>query len=241
LKKSVVCASTEELTVLARLETTRSWGRRLGTAAFLGLLMTPIVALMVAGCTEQRRYEVLSMLFDGVPDPNAPPAPSRLVRQTAAGTPLYMHEPYANGECSDCHKEQAVMVSRGSIPPGLCQECHADVATKMSFVHGPVSANACGECHAPHTSQFPRLLVAAPRDMCVRCHAVEELLPAPGHLDPQADCTSCHSGHGGADRRMLRVDYVHADPATTQPPAPVTPATPASPDPDDSVVTGGSS
>src|SRR5689334_20334989 len=66
------------------------------------------IACFWAGCTAQKKYQVLSFFFDGVPDPNAPRGASGgRGPGEANGTfqPLVAstHKPFVEEKCDACH------------------------------------------------------------------------------------------------------------------------------------------
>jgi predicted CXXCH cytochrome family protein len=169
-----------------------------------------------AGCTAQKKYQVMSFFFDGVPDPNAPkvdPKAFSSQRGTAA-SPVFVHKPYAEQNCGGCHQNTDNILARAKVPEDVCQKCHAAVATAYPVMHGPVAAGACSKCHSPHQSRNKHLLRDNARKVCMQCHTPDLLGPMPPeHMDPKADCLTCHSGHGGNAHSLLKVAIT----PTTQP------------------------
>lgn len=165
---------------------------------------------MWLGCTPQKRYQVLSFFFDGVPNPDAPVADSGKTAtagtgpRIAGGAGLFVHKPFGQQQCAACHGSP----SGGDIAAldaGKCLECHKSVPTRYTRMHGPVVAGVCLWCHAPHESTHPALLRASGQEICTQCHEYE-VLPAspPAHQDRQRDCLSCHVAHGSNQRMLLR-------------------------------------
>lgn len=175
------------------------------------------------GCSVEKHYELLSLFFDGVPDPNAvvDDGGSRGPRDRGgAGGPVTVasaHAGWAERRCTDCHVPQrrdTVFLSLGVGEPeqDVCMKCHAAVIDAPRFVHGPVAARFCLECHLPHESPLPHLLTEPAPALCLGCHALDTLMPIPEHGDAARSCLECHYGHGGDDRAFLR-------PAAPEPPA----------------------
>ncbi len=168
------------------------------------------------GCSPQRRYEVLSFFFDGVPNPQ-----SGNVALGAGGRPIsYLHKPYSEGKCAACHTDgdAEMSITRAidikSISSKVCLKCHEKTPNQYPFMHGPVAVGECMLCHAPHESPNPHLLLAATPRLCVQCHVPELMSPKrPEHADEKADCLNCHVGHGSGARGLLRVKA----PAATRP------------------------
>ncbi|CAN5464541.1 hypothetical protein BH10PLA1_BH10PLA1_03230 [soil metagenome] len=174
-----------------------------------------VIGLMTVwiGCTAQRRYRVLSVFFDGVPDPNAP----KLVRGgrgvNGNGDIVvlvsHIHKPYADGNCEACHTggtDSVFRVSSGlAIDSSVCLKCHEKVLREFPVMHGPVTAVECLRCHTPHESNSDHLLATASPRVCVQCHTPELLgLKPAAHRDKTADCLTCHFAHGGPQHRLLR-------------------------------------
>jgi predicted CXXCH cytochrome family protein len=171
----------------------------------IGVLL--VASLALGGCTAQRKYRVLNFFFDGVPDPNAPvvdPRQYQLQRGTAA-SPVFVHKPYAENNCGGCHLNTDNLLARAKVPADVCQKCHAAVATAFPVMHGPVAVGACQKCHSPHQSRNKHLLREASPKVCVQCHTPALLgsMP-PEHMDPKADCLTCHNAHGGNHRGLLK-------------------------------------
>ena len=184
-------------------------------ATVMSISAALFVALIVIGCaaTPQERYRVLSVFFDGVPNPDAPvrvsTASGRTVRRS------FVHKPYADELCNSCHLNTADIFARAQVPEDVCLGCHANIPTQHPVMHGPVVNNACRMCHAAHLSAVPHLLKQPPPAVCTQCHIPAEVTPLhPAPFDVKQSCIDCHSGHGGTDHKMLRA---FASPAATQP------------------------
>jgi len=181
---------------------------------------------MFAGCSPEKRYEVLCFFFDDVPDPNAPSQGKAGTEEAGreAGSPggkpapHYTHKPYAENHCDACHSGVlGVYIKPGSST--MCRQCHDKVRTEHPLMHSPVAAEACLWCHTPHESLWPALLKGPSQAVCTQCHKGELLGPKPpAHQDPNRACLECHTGHGGTDRGYLRSDAAAgAEPAPPEP------------------------
>ncbi|MBX3373014.1 MAG: hypothetical protein KF817_04210 [Phycisphaeraceae bacterium] len=174
----------------------------------LALLVAGVGAVVLWGsCSVERHYALLSMFFDGVPDP-------ALLRQSEdalalarrTGGEIFAHAPYAQGQCGDCHSGGAGRMLT-QVEPTVCLKCHEGVRSEHRYMHGPVVADACVWCHAPHESTIARLLRVPSQQLCQQCHSTSlgrrrtEIVE---HRDPARDCLDCHSGHGGERRAYLR-------------------------------------
>ena len=137
------------------------------------------VVLLLVGCGTQERYRVLSFFFDGVPDPNAPPA-SAGEEETgdyvgrpadAKGLTYYRHKPYDENKCDACHRSTGgQMMEFSALDDSICAGCHPGTTTQYRYMHGPVATGQCRVCHLPHESTVPHLLKSAPAVLCTTCH-----------------------------------------------------------------------
>lgn len=192
-------------------------------AAGLGLLAA------ILGCaSEKQRFQVLSFFFDGVPNPDAPKVDANSTRRTtSSGRQVFLHQPYMDNKCDACHQNTADIFAKAQVRRDVCFDCHADVFSKHKVLHGPVANSLCLQCHSPHQSTQDHLLKSPAPAVCTQCHDPAQLSAMPPeHLNPKADCLSCHSGHGGDDRAFLL-----PPPAATQPSPPTSPPASASPPP----------
>jgi predicted CXXCH cytochrome family protein len=182
------------------------------------LAVTSWLVLIIAwsGCSVKKNYEVLSFFFDGVPDPNAP-APGAAGQKSVGGVQLQSptsvvsrHKPFVEQDCKSCHSGGGDLAVN-ALTNTPCMACHKETPTQHAVMHGPVASGACLWCHAPHEAALPRLLRARSPDLCVQCHE-RPLLTArvPQHADEKEDCMSCHVGHGGPNRHLLRDDAARA-------------------------------
>jgi predicted CXXCH cytochrome family protein len=178
------------------------------------------ISALVIGCgNATTRYRVLSFFFDGVPDPNAATGPT--TRRTGErGKVVFVHKPFADAEadekkCATCHLNTSDIFARAQVRRDVCVECHASVKREYRYTHGPVVNNLCQFCHAPHQSINEHLLKMPAPAVCTQCHFPETLgSNPPEHLIAKSNCISCHSGHGGLDRMLLRPTTMPATRAT---------------------------
>lgn len=172
-------------------------------------------ALLVAGvvmpCTgcmaPERRYEVLSIFFDGVPEPGAArtgSGPSEDAPTKGAEVVWTLHAPYAEKNCGACHdgvRSNRLRVERHL----LCAICHKGDEFAEAYLHGPVATGQCYACHEPHKSTFDHLLVGPGAGICGECHTTATFGGLSRHRQEQGeDCLRCHSPHGSASPAMLR-------------------------------------
>lgn len=114
--------------------------------------------------------------------------------------------------CSSCH---VIHVSR--TPTGLegrgkrvdqvstkCASCHIDVMASFRLPsHHPVTEGAmsCVSCHDPHAGD--RTTVRSEVERCGSCHQSQQTPKAIVHPPVAEACSTCHSPHGSANRRLL--------------------------------------
>jgi predicted CXXCH cytochrome family protein len=169
--------------------------------------------LSAAGCSSQARHKVLTFFFTGVDQPStaaaaatqAPAADTNAPTRTLPPEPvLYLHEPYAQRQCTACHVgelSQELKVE-GSA---LCLECHAKILAGASRVHAPVADGRCDLCHSAHQSEQPRLLTRKAQDLCLDCHPLEVMRVVSRHSTLQTDdCVKCHEPHRSELKALLR-------------------------------------
>jgi predicted CXXCH cytochrome family protein len=174
-------------------------------------LLLLLGAAVFAGCSIEKHYELLSVFFDGVPDPNAPDSRG-LFATDRPGTPVMVsrHSAWEERRCADCHGKTARFsfsaVGFSELDERVCLKCHEDLLDGYSRVHGPVAARACLFCHQPHQSPYPDLLKLGSPQLCMVCHSFTDPLEErhEAHRDLDRDCLECHHGHGGSDPYFLR-------------------------------------
>jgi len=167
-----------------------------------------ILMILFAGCSATTRHHVLSVFFDGVPDPNArrdqqagEPATST-APQASKRPGLREHGPYAARLCQACHKAGATNALVASADE-LCFRCH-ELRVDRPYVHGPVASGGCLVCHDPHSSRFTYLLVSESDTFCLRCHDAAAIAGVAAHAGSESQCTTCHDAHGGDTRYLLK-------------------------------------
>ncbi|MBL4699919.1 MAG: hypothetical protein JKX85_01550 [Phycisphaeraceae bacterium] len=192
-------------------------------------------------CSPETRYETLSFFFDGVPDPNAPDLLDGPSANARNGSPnarklrVSVHKPYRDNDCNACHVgNMRSFESFTKISDIVCMNCHKQVTDAYRYMHGPVAIGACLMCHDPHEAAQPHLIKIPSPKVCLQCHQRESLGPPDiAHLNnpnPEADCLSCHVGHGSSEHGLL-LDYAVApkekEPVTEEPALPKNPQTPS--------------
>jgi predicted CXXCH cytochrome family protein len=172
-------------------------------------LSTILLLLLLAACSPERRYQILSHIFDGVPPPGTvqaepprqdallPPVPS--AGQAPFAAPQYfasVHQPYADRRCEQCHAldEMGLPVLPDQIG---CLRCHGEEALREGWDHGPAAFGVCRACHDPHLSIHTHLTIEAQPALCTACHSSVSLMTAvSAHLGQETKrCTDCHDPH----------------------------------------------
>jgi predicted CXXCH cytochrome family protein len=192
--------------VSVRGATGRAGPRRGWRLLWLVLLLVFVPQMPGFGCTAQRRYEVLSFFFDGVPDPNAPAVAATEV--DAQGNPViravsFAHQPFEEGKCDACHTITGGFSDFDKIDDSVCMTCHPAVPTAYPRMHGPVALGQCSLCHLPHESSVRPLLRDQPAALCTTCHVREFLPREPRDHFTDRSCLDCHVGHGGTSQGLL--------------------------------------
>jgi predicted CXXCH cytochrome family protein len=185
------------------------------------IVLCGLLSMLLLGCSVERDYKTLSFFFDGVPDPNAPVRPVAVALDNSPRSPnqpdmpvkLYRHKPYAEGKCTECHtadKKQLI-----TVKAELCIKCHQPAMHQYAMMHGPVSVGQCVWCHEPHESDQQYLLKTTAPELCLQCHD-RELLPSDKpHQSDDANCLTCHVGHGSPKSSLLRADNPTLPPIST--------------------------
>jgi len=172
-----------------------------------GALCACVVALLSIGCSATTRHKVLTLFFDGVPEPRQEVAPALSpTAQPQIAPPRQVgyqeHGPYAARLCNACHEAGA---TNALVAPRdqLCFRCH-EFPQDPRYVHGPVVSGGCLVCHDPHSSQYRALLVSESDRFCFRCHDPASVERIEGHADFAEDCTTCHDAHGSDNKYLLK-------------------------------------
>jgi predicted CXXCH cytochrome family protein len=188
---------------------------------FWGSLMIGLGLLLLAGCgTPRERYQVLSVFFDGVPNPDTA-KPAAGGNGPVASVPVRMvtqHKPYAEENCAACHRSESGNILDFSDAYKACVKCHAKVPQERKLMHGPVARGECRWCHAPHESAEEALFKDTPIRVCTQCHDTHLLgNNPPEHTDGKTSCLQCHFGHGGDKQYFLKPASPPASAPASQP------------------------
>jgi predicted CXXCH cytochrome family protein len=133
---------------------------------------------------------------------------------TAADKTINLHDPYAAGDCSDCHNPHASegdLLFRTNRIADTCAACHdpADLLPKPEFAHTPVAEGRCQDCHDAHGSANEALLIVERKQVCWSCHDdMRDLTKWSNVHQPfaQGKCTFCHDPHGGQADQALKAE-----------------------------------
>ena len=173
----------------------------------LFVLFFLIASTLVTGCAAEKRYEVLSFFFDGVPTPAEEKAAEEARLQgdkKKAGVAVvtrYVHGPYGARLCDGCHERSS---NKLVLPvQELCFKCHEFNMSKK-YIHGPVVAGGCLVCHDPHESRYRFLLKSEPEKFCLYCHQEKDILKNSVHQGVEEQCTSCHNAHMSDEKYLLK-------------------------------------
>ena len=183
------------------------------------LVLLLLIAAASVSCTiTEKRYKVLKVFFDGVPDPNAQvesPFPQdeqkpdqRANRPDRQWVKIESRHPdFYDRKCENCHNKSAsnfLTTSREKF----CFTCHDKGDFKGEFLHGPVAVSDCLACHLPHQSQHKYLLKETDAKMCLECHTRADVALNPVHAGFDFEkkiCTQCHYPHAAASRFFLKM------------------------------------
>src|SRR4029078_4699423 len=106
-------------------------------------------------------------------------------------------------------------VSDSPVTSKVCLKCHAGIPTQFPVMHGPVAVVECLWWHAPHEANDKALLRSPSPELCIQCHTRDLLTrDPPEHQQLDANCLTCHFGHGGPSHGLLRSGRTVASPTT---------------------------
>lgn len=168
-----------------------------------------VLLLLLAACSPNKRFRVLSFFFDGVPaledTVKNNPGDSLLLAQydhdslkneLTLAPSMYYHKPYQEKKCMECHDENAVGELKNEEPQ-LCYSCHENFNNKYEKLHGPVDFGFCIVCHEPHMSENKKLQRVSGNALCFPCHVSYEVEQPDTHVEIGDDlCSKCHNPHG---------------------------------------------
>ncbi len=174
--------------------------------------------LFLCACSVKKNYKVLSVFFDGVPNPEE--KKKTAVAKAENGTPINStgktgrpevkevirssHPDFAERECKECHN-----IARANLLKGkgrlLCFSCHDKSEFGGVYVHGPIAGGGCSTCHLPHESKYESLLKNTGDQMCLDCHTPGDLTKIEPHEEKEGrTCVQCHLPHTAGNRFFLK-------------------------------------
>ena len=177
-----------------------------------------ILAMMLAlcvSCDRNVRHRALSIVFDGVPNPDGPTVDDNMTAavdtQKTVLSVFYEHPSgRGKGKCMICHGDITKMIQP---PVDICLICHTDINKAAAFIHGPAVID-CTACHDVHKSNQKTLVRKADPLLCLDCHYMQNpqrMYDSEGHQTLQEDalvCLPCHDPHGGKDRFFIKSDDI---------------------------------
>jgi len=150
---------------------------------------TPEQHLVCANCHDQASIDSRSFVFLGPERTCMVCHPQSDAKAQADWTKV----PFGHQVCSNCHEAHTFNIASR---PESCSQCHVDLYAKVP----PQQHAECFNCHtANHSATF-----VGYSSSCDKCHAQEssDLAVNAGH---PADCTQCHSVHGGVTQDTCKV------------------------------------
>ncbi len=122
------------------------------------------------------------------------------------------HYPYAEGECTACHKphgaEGKFLLENSDDLGELCFNCHDKEPFGRAVIHGPVATGSCVICHDPHRSTERHLLKKSGQEGCLACHTdMAKTITSATYVHPPikvSGCVSCHDPHSSANKFLTR-------------------------------------
>jgi len=182
-------------------------------------VLSIILVLFIITCSRRVSFNVLSTIFDGVPDPNNNVALAEsdsiaqsnqvdttgiLASTEVINDQVVFHEPFLEKECANCHDPN----NMGSFlypQPELCYQCHEKLAVKKEFSHGPAASGYCTSCHSPHKTETTKLLLQTGQELCLDCH--NSTLTAKNEIHSnigETSCSDCHDPHSSDSQYLLQ-------------------------------------
>ncbi|TPW20311.1 MAG: two component, sigma54 specific, Fis family transcriptional regulator [Elusimicrobia bacterium] len=116
----------------------------------------------------------------------------------------FLHQPFADGDCSTCHDPHGSKEGRLLNQPAkdLCAGCHtaSDEALKKAHFGITELSGSCAACHDPHGGDKPKLIAGGKPHVpfgsrsCDMCHAPTGADGKAALKDtPEGTCFACHS------------------------------------------------
>ncbi len=182
------------------------------------LLFFLLVVVIINCSITEKRYKVLRVFLDGVPDPNQAkkesispgeqsPGGEDIPKQTGReALNKSLHPDFAARQCDKCHNKSATNFLKKKKEE-FCFICHDESDFKGNFIHGPVAVRDCQACHFPHRSKHEKLLKVDRAGICLMCHLQEDVAANDVHEDldfEKGACTECHDPHVAESEFFLK-------------------------------------
>ena len=171
------------------------------------LVLLIIFSFLLGSCSIKKNRKLLSIFFDGVPEPEVIEKISTdnvkaNNNKSNLRTPqiVSIHPDYKSRKCATCHKRSATGFLKMDKKK-ICISCHKEEKFSGKYVHGPVAVKACNTCHLPHRSVYRKLLVEEGRRLCDLCHR----MPGAGNVKKCMgdNCLVCHEPHVADNKNFL--------------------------------------
>jgi predicted CXXCH cytochrome family protein len=162
------------------------------TKARIRIFLIFLLSVMLLSCgSPEKRYKVLTVFFDGVPEPGSRQEENETKVKDQSQTDKSpeqkiviqirsSHPDYAERNCDNCHDRSSSNFLRARSDR-ICFECHDEDEFKGDFIHGPAAVSDCLTCHMPHESQYDKLLIAESQGICLYCHEASDVALNPAH------------------------------------------------------------
>lgn len=154
---------------------------------FVSVVLIAVSAVSIGGCSQEKRYEVLTFFFTGVPEPGSEldeahkaalgekgvKAKKKKRRLFFQEPKYFIHGPYASRECGKCHADD----SARSFQFGGAKTTKTSKSTRKRY--GPRLAyplkKLCVVCHSEKSEHFAKSLQLSMHEpvatgQCVKCH-----------------------------------------------------------------------
>jgi predicted CXXCH cytochrome family protein len=178
------------------------------------LMFSLVFTLLLIGCSQTKRQQVLSVFFDGVPTADSIQTSDSVIsgKDSSDGASLelsrneptyFYHAVYEEKQCEACHDNENANRIMEELPD-LCYQCHLDFSKEYENLHVPVAMGECGECHHPHLAKHEKLLVDQIQVLCFACHSEEDIRSSDTHSEiGESSCSECHNPHGSENEYLF--------------------------------------
>lgn len=163
-------------------------------------------------CGPAKRYKILKVFFDGVPEPGTSKKKEEISKPKASQLDIKkkviltnsQHPDYSKNNCNKCHDRTASNFLKTETNR-ICFTCHREDKFNKKFVHGPVAVRECLVCHLPHDSPYKKLLKKKCNALCLDCHKIENTPEAKKHFtSKKGECVECHDPHSTDSKFFIK-------------------------------------